>query len=125
MTLPAPGYNTAGTSYACFPFFSPVGYLTLYVVVRQQSLLATEVTLTVHTLQHAEVFDAATLATNQYFRCLFPTATFLEHRFPTELASDFHLLGAYAYGTLDTSFLVSQETLAALRDRALDTVMSC
>ena len=31
-SLPVPVYNSASFSSICFPYFSPVGYLTLYVI---------------------------------------------------------------------------------------------
>ena len=119
MSLPPGAYNAFDVSYACYPYFSPVGYVTLYIIERRRAACAEPAPVSIYSVQHADVFDEHTRTTNQYFQTLFPTAPFHRRTLPAELASDFFLLGTYAYGSMSETLALPRETLAALRDRVI------
>ena len=118
-SLPAPVYNEAFFNYVCYPYFSPVGYLTLYVLQRTLHHSNDDPTLTLFTLQHAHVYDEHTRATTAHLRTCFPTAILRDINFPKEQASDFTLLAAYAACLTTPGFKVTDLVLTDLRATVL------
>ena len=121
-SLPKPVYNEASSSYVCFPYFSPVGYLTLYVIKRTLAHENDDPRTAIIVLQHADVYDEHTRTTTAYLSSCFPTADIHTHTFPKEHASDFTLLAAYAATERFPNYEVPDEILADLRARTLTYV---
>ena len=55
ITLPV-SYNADSVCFACYPYVSPVGYKTLYILERDASQGKGNISERIHTLQHADVF---------------------------------------------------------------------
>ena len=72
ITLPPATYNAHGVCFACYPYVSPVGYKTLYILERDSSQGTVHISLRIHTLQHADVFDEHTRKTTHFLPKHFP-----------------------------------------------------
>ena len=72
ITLPPATYNAHGVCFACYPYVSPVGYKTLYILERDSSHGKANISLRIHTLQHADVFDEYTRKTTHFLPKHFP-----------------------------------------------------
>ena len=118
-SLPAPTYSNDNVSYVCFPYYSPVGYLTLYVVKRTRLHKNDDPIYELTLLQHADVYDDETRATTRHLRACFPNATLQRVTLPKEQASDFALLATYAVAPSSPTFSVSTDLLAQLRKTAV------
>ena len=66
ITLPPVSCTRASVCFACYPYVSPVGYKTLYILERDSSQGAAHTSLRIHTLQHADVFDEHTRKTTHF-----------------------------------------------------------
>ena len=121
-SLPAPSYNSASFSSVCFPYFSPVGYLTLYVIKRILSHKNDDPKTELHILQHADIYDEHTRTTTTYLRSCFPRAEIYRKTFEKKYASDFMLLAAYAAIEAFPSYDLPDAILEDLRTRTLKYV---
>ena len=87
-----PVYNNASVSSICFPYFSPFGYLTLYVIKRISAHENDDPNTEISVLQHADIYDEHTKATTAHLRACFPRAevrvkTFAKNTPQTSLCS--------------------------------------
>ena len=117
-----PVYNSASFSSICFPYFSPVGYLTLYVIRRSLAHENDDPKMEILVLQHADIYDEHTKATTAHLCSCFPRAELRTKLFAKKHASDFTLLAAYAATERFPDYDVSDEVLADLRARVLTYV---
>ncbi|MEC8143365.1 MAG: hypothetical protein VX071_07690, partial [Candidatus Thermoplasmatota archaeon] len=118
-TLPTPEYNSNNESFVCYPYYSPVGYLTLYVLKRTRRQVNDDPEQELTILQHADVYDEHSRATTSCLQACFPTATVHSITLPREQASDFALLASYAAVTTKPAYILPNELLSRLRDNAV------
>ena len=69
-----PTYSADNFAYVCYPYFSPVGYLTLYVLQYERLHIHDDPRRQLFVLQHADVFDDHTRQTTARLRSCFPNA---------------------------------------------------
>ena len=119
LSLPTPDYSSTNESFVCYPYYSPVGYLSLYVLKRTRRQANDDPEQTLSILQHADIYDEHTRATTSCLRACFPTATVHYITLPQEQASDFALLASYAAATTTAAYVLPNELLSRLRDNAL------
>ena len=65
-TLSKLSFSSQSQAYVCYPYFSPVGYLTLFVLRFLSSPPNDNPKLELSALQHADIYDEDTRATTSY-----------------------------------------------------------
>ena len=121
-SLPPPPFNTENTSYVCFPYYSPVGYLTLYILKRTRVHPNDDPTTQLVVLQHADVYDEHTRTTTAHFRRCFPSAQLEVYILPPEQVSDFSLLASLATQSISSEQPISNELLTQIRRAVMSYV---
>ena len=114
-----PAYSADNFAYVCYPYFSPVGYLTLYVLQYERRHIHDDPRLQLLVLQHADVFDDHTRQTTAHLRKCFPNAEVRHITLPKEQASDFGLLCAFAVASVSSELHLTNELLTDLRTAVL------
>ena len=121
-SLPPPPYSEQNTSSVCFPYFSPVGYLTFYILKRTRAQFNDDPHTKLLVLQHADVYDEHTRTTTSHFRQCFPTASVEFHTLPQEQVSDFSLLATFAADSISEDHGISNDLLTQVRGAVMSYV---
>ena len=120
VSVSPPTFSPDNFAYVCYPYFSPVGYLTLSVLQYERLHIHDDPRRQLFVLQHADVFDDHTRQTTANLRKCFPNSEVRHITLPKEQASDFALLCAFAVAAVSAEVHLTNELLTDLRSTMLD-----
>ena len=112
-------FSSDNRSFVGYPYFSPVGYFTLFVVKLLRSHPNDDPTRELLLLQHADIHDEDTRSITTHLRSCFPSASWRRILSPKEQASDLTLLILFAAANIMEDFQVPNNLLAQARSDIL------